>query len=352
MLFSRNTQSRVATCAEFKQGHTLCEGCGAIISLDGIEPLTLVRCSICNDIVFVPLETEDWWVTRPLGAGGYGSVYLGESLKYPGVQAAIKVLRGDGEEVQQETIDDFMHEAEVAATFPSSPYLADIFAYGHDDPYTFIVMKFINGIGLHAYVEDHDGIISPEECLYYALDLSYALAAIHDVGFLYRDMKPENVLITPDGHAVLIDYGTCISLDDAWNMREGPIIGTPVCVPPERVLREGEDIRSDIYLLGMVLYFTLSREHFVTAEDPRTALRGHTKHLRIRTQSKLQGIDEGVADVVDHMIRRDREERMSSYEEVRHSLCSLLIDMQSTATDNPRLLQQRYNFNRTYKIEE
>lgn len=352
--------SRAVTIEDLEAGRTLCDVCGADVPLATADPLSLVPCPQCRSAVFLPMKVDEWWATTPIGSGGFGAVYLGIDPGNPEAKAAIKVLK-ESSVREDHTVDRFLHEAEVAAAFSPSPHLAAIYSYGTQDNVAFIVMEHLAGVRMSDYIKERDGALSTEESLYYTLDILEALTIIEDAGFLYRDMKPENVILRTTGLAALIDYGECMSIEDAALPGEGPIIGSPLCVPPERCLRQGEDVRSEIYSLGMVLHFMLRGEHFFApnfnlikmdgTSDPATAALSHTKRARLQTKSKLHGLDEDVIALVDRMIRRNPEERLATYDDVREAIFEVLSRLLQEETQDPFLLGRRQHFFATYAAE-
>ena len=334
------------------EGYIICESCRTKIIFADCTPLSMEKCPKCQDLIFIPIEIEGWWVMEPLGAGGFGSVYLARAKENPKNRAAVKILQRS-EQVDQYVFDEFRRESEISYSFERHPHLPETYAYGSlGEDNAFIIMEFLDGTRLSDYIASRESSIPPEECLYYTLDLINALEYIYNKGYVYRDMKPENVIIKNDGLAAVIDYGLCLSHEDAANVGDGPVIGSALFMPPERYLRSGEDHRGDIYSLGMLLYFALMGDTFFSRTEVRTVARGHMRRLRIETRSRMRDNDADMVDLVDHMIRRDREERIQTYDEVRYAIFSVLGHLHEIKTTDPWILRRRQHFIKTYgKIE-
>jgi eukaryotic-like serine/threonine-protein kinase len=329
---------------EYELGHVTCQKCGDVMNFSPCVRLSMTKCPKCGDLVFVPLKVDDWWTMEPVGAGGFGSIYLGRTLKDPKLKAAIKVMQRS-EHIDQGVIDRFMREAEISYSFDPHPHLVETYAYGQmDDGTPFMIMEFMDGERLNEYITVREQI-PPEECLYYMLDLVSALEYIWNVGYVYRDMKPENVIIKKDGLAAILDFGLCMKREEAAISSETTqIVGSALFMPPERCFRMGEDCRGDMYSLGMVLYYALLGDSFFSRTEVRTAVRAHTMKLRIQTNSRMQGFDESLVDLVDKMIRRDRDERYKSYDELRQAIFTVLAHYQQDKTRDPVILKRRRHF--------
>lgn len=331
----------------YDKGYIRCERCRRRINFLEYTPLSLEKCPKCGDLIFIPMEIEDWWLTRPLAAGGFGSVYLGQLKSNPNTKVAVKVLKRS-EDISQEHLDDLMWEAEIAHSFGSHPHLMGTYAFGYLEENAYMIMDYIEGVRLNDYVLAHHGRIHPEECFYYALDLISALEHIYDCGYIYRDMKPENVMIGNDNFAVIIDFGLCMTHGEARSISNVVVAGSPLYMAPERYLQIGEDQSSDIYSLGMVLFFALVGSPFFTATEIEEAVRKHTMKLRPPTQWKMSGFDTDIIELIDSMIRRNRMERIQSYDELRQGIFRILVRLRRSKTDNPVIRKRRRHFVRTY----
>lgn len=344
-----NSEEKLAQARvlEHEQGYTSCEKCKTRVAIDGCEPLSMGQCPNCNDLIFVPWRLADWWVTRPIAAGGFGAVYLGRSRAKPAEKVAVKVLQRT-EQVTAEVMDDFLRESDLAYSLEPHPHIVDTYAVGEEDNRAFMVQNFIDGKRLNDLVESRSTYMPGEECVYYGLDIASALRHIHQAGYVYRDVKPENILITSDNMAILIDLGLCTTIEQAAQPNCTGIVGSPLYMAPERYLREGDDLRSDIYSLGMVLYFTLNKESYFTPTELRQVMKGHTSQLRLSTGAKMPRCNTHVVELVDRMIRRHPEERFASYEELMRAMFEVLQTLQQTTTSDPILQRRRSHFFRTY----
>lgn len=343
-IFSSPEKKHAKLIADLAQGLVTCEKCGEKIEFAELQPLTLDKCPSCEDVLFIPMNLGEWWVIRPAAAGGFGSVYVAVSESDPNKKVAIKVLR-HSESTKQEDADKFIREAEIIEEIGTHPNIPKLYEYGYleDEKHAVIIMEFIEGIDLDHYVRHMMTKLPFEEALYYTLDLCDTLEHISNKGFLYRDLKPANTVINKDNVAILIDFGLCIDAEDA-QQKEMPVFGSPRSVPPERIWKTGEDIRSDIYSLGMTLYFMVMGDWYFSAADIQGMVKSHTMFTRLPTKSKMFGVPDPIVALVDHMIQRDLEKRPSSYEELRQAIVDAIRQFLSESPANDAVRKRRKGF--------
>ena len=182
-----------------------------------------------------------------VGGGAVAEVFRGldERLQRP---VAVKLFRGDAAEQLQR------HEAEMLTLAGlDHPSLVTVFDAGTDDetgqPY--LVMQLVEGPTLGAELKQ--GRLTPERTARYGAALADALAYVHERGFVHRDVKPANVLISEDGRVHLADFGIARLVDSAHQTKTGDVLGTPAYFAPEQVAGEPVGSPADIYALGIVL---------------------------------------------------------------------------------------------------
>ncbi len=183
---------------------------------------------------------------RPLGRGGMAAVWLAtdEVLERP---VAIKVL-SDTIASDPEFKARFRREARVAAGL-SHPNLIGIYDYAEGDERPYLVMEYVAGETLAARMARKAEI----DCKELARELLSALAHIHAAGIVHRDIKPQNVLIAPDGSAKLIDFGIALPKDATALTRTGHLLGTARYIAPEVMEGRPATERSDLFSCGVVL---------------------------------------------------------------------------------------------------
>lgn len=197
-----------------------------------------------------------------IGSGGMGVVHKIMDTRQNKVMA-MKILR-DGLASSSKALDRFFREARIAAQIRHRN-IVDIFDYNisSQDGQNYIVMEFIEGQSLREFIDLHfDDTISTSieyitEMLYYGVQLFDALQATHAKGIIHRDIKPDNIMITPFGDVKITDFGI-VHVEEATFTPTGAMLGTPRYMAPEQVTGQRVDGRSDIYSVGILLYEVLT----------------------------------------------------------------------------------------------
>jgi serine/threonine protein kinase len=190
-----------------------------------------------------------------LGRGGMAEVYRGQDLRL-GRTVAIKLLRGEMA-AQEQFRCRFEAEARSAATL-SHPNVVAIYDTGEDNGRPFIVMECLPGQTVENWIAR--GPMSEAEVIALATAALAGLQAAHEAGLVHRDVKPGNILATPQGSWKVCDFGIAKALDalDLGLTTTGLLVGTPAYLSPERIAGEAATPASDIYSLGTVLYEALT----------------------------------------------------------------------------------------------
>ncbi|HYH52705.1 MAG TPA: serine/threonine-protein kinase [Solirubrobacterales bacterium] len=192
------------------------------------------------------LLKDRYRLERTLGRGGMAAVWLGhdEVLERP---VAVKVL-SDTIASDPGFVARFRREAQTAAGL-SHPNLVGVYDFSEEDERPYLVMQFVPGESLAARLERGGGV----DCDKLARELLDAVAHIHGVGILHRDIKPGNIVIEPDGTAKLIDFGIALPRDATSLTSTGLVLGTERYAAPEVMEGQPATERSDLYSCGLVL---------------------------------------------------------------------------------------------------
>jgi serine/threonine protein kinase len=141
------------------------------------------------------------------------------------------------------------------------PHIIPVHRVGEEDGVQFMIMRFVEGVGLDELRRVHHRF-PPTHAVRLVSQIAGALDAVHAQGFVHRDVKPGNVLVTgtaPDEHLYLTDFGLAKRIEDGNELTGiGGYVGTPDYIPPEQASGDQVDARSDVYALGCLLYELLS----------------------------------------------------------------------------------------------
>ena len=245
-------------------------------------------------------------VERFLAGGGMGVVYIGTDQRLAERQCAIKEIfdRFTTPEERAQAIEYFHREADTLSQLnhPAIPAIFDRFGEGNCH---YLVMDFIEGRNLEEVLVEQEGPLPESRVVEIARELCDVLSYLHgfDPPVIYRDMKPGNVIVKPDGHVALIDFGIARIFSPQG---KATLIGTPGFAPPEQYAGK-VDQRSDIYSLAASLHY------MVTGRDPEK----HPPFSCPPVLSEKPDVSPFLAQAVDKALAYKIEERPFSAEEFK-----------------------------------
>jgi eukaryotic-like serine/threonine-protein kinase len=193
-------------------------------------------------------------LVAPLGSGAMGTVWAGVDLLLDR-QVAVKEValpRHVTDREMRKLRKRMLREARMAARL-SHPNAVAVYDVTEEASRAWIVMALVQARSLHDLVHQ-DGPLTPQQAAMVGLQVLAALRAAHQQGIVHRDVKPGNVLIGSDGHAVLADFGIARSLDGSTLTTAGTVVGSPAYIAPERARGERGGPASDLWSLGATLY--------------------------------------------------------------------------------------------------
>jgi serine/threonine-protein kinase len=292
-----------------------CDFCSSVHSLEGQPPLAMGKCPNCNSPNFIPYLIKNYWLYKPLGGGGMGSVYKAIYYNNPKWEFAIKVLPRDKKN-DPHLIESLMLEAKIGKSFGKHPHLIAVADYGKYRDEYFVALEFCEGKRLDQVI-DLPEPVNQKYVLLWALQLLSAEQKIWDAGYLYRDIKPQNIMIDPEKNVRLYDYGLCIDKTKSCEPDSDVVQGSPLYMPPERIVGVEENMSSEIYSIGMVMYHALARKTYYTASGAFELAKKHVTSLRTnKVSAKLPTfISPRIADILDKMLPRIPKNRYQSFKE-------------------------------------
>jgi eukaryotic-like serine/threonine-protein kinase len=299
--------------ADLQEGFIRCSQCGVEMEIDSYDGLSMGRCPNCDTPAFFPLLIKDYWLFEPLGGGGMGSVYHAFHKTNPDLEYAVKVLprKRKGE---QYLIDSLITEAKVSWQLGDHQHLNKVIDYGCFGDEYFAVFDYIEGIRLDHVIDSP--VKRPEkQVILWALQILSAEQHMFNKGYLFRDLKPQNIMIDKKGNIKLIDFGLAMPIEQALNPESDQIQGSPYYIPPERIVGAGESQHSEIYSLGMVLFHILAKKPYYSAEDVQSLVSKHVVALRVNNLAgKLPSkVNPHIIDTLSKMIARNPNKRFHTY---------------------------------------
>ena len=245
---------------------------------------------------------ERYELEEQLGAGGMASVYRGTDRLLDRT-VAVKVLdRALGRD--PEFVERFRREARAAAGL-SHPGTVAVYDTGEDDGRRFIVMELVEGETL-ADLLARDAPLEPDRAALLAAEILDALSAAHDRGLVHRDVKPGNVLLTPEGEPKVTDFGIARAATSETLTMGSKVLGTAAYLAPEQARGRRVDARCDLYAMGCVLYEMLAG---APPFRGKSVISVATKHLHEEPPPLPGSVPPAIAAVVMRALRKDPDDR-------------------------------------------
>jgi eukaryotic-like serine/threonine-protein kinase len=287
-------------------------------------------------------------IVAPIGQGGMGVVYRARDVRL-NRDVALKLLP-DTSVSDPAAVARFRFEAQAASALnhPHILTIYDIGETGDEPPRRYIAMEYIDGETLRAYSAKHRDVGKTIELL---IQIGEGLAKAHEADIIHRDLKPDNIMVTGDGYAKILDFGLAKLADRthhdsdattevlAVSTEPGALVGTPSYMSPEQLTGADIDVRSDIFAFGAVAYEVLSGRrafgagmlaetvHQITAVDPPPL-----RSIDERIPAELQR-------VVSRCLAKKVAARFGSMREVVAELKRVRERMRDTTRRFPRLVQ-------------
>jgi serine/threonine-protein kinase PpkA len=247
------------------------------------------------------LLIEGYRVLRKIGEGGMASIFLAQAAE-GGAPQVLKVMRLD-EGLEADALQRFIQEYALLAQI-EHPNVARIHRQDFSLAHAYIAMEYFPLGDLRARMRG--GTVDPATALSYIRQAAAGLGAIHDVGIVHRDMKPDNLMLRQDGSLALADFGVAKQVSmKITDTGDGDIVGTPYYLSPEQALGQPVDARCDIYSLGVLAYELLTGRKPYHANSAHELLRMH-----VHDPVPLLPIEHAhLQPVMESMMAKDHEQR-------------------------------------------
>lgn len=193
-------------------------------------------------------------IGRELGRGGHSVVYRAKDLSL-GTEVAVKLLVPSP--VGQELARERLRREVLAVRQLSHPHIVPVYDYLSDGPWQFVIMQLVQGEDLEVRITKR-GPLSPDAVTRLGQSIASALSLAHQAGILHRDVKPRNILLDSSGTALLTDFGSARILSQGTMTETGGLVGTLAYAAPELLAGTRADARTDVYALGLTVYFALA----------------------------------------------------------------------------------------------
>jgi serine/threonine protein kinase len=260
-----------------------------------------------------------------LGAGGMGEVYRARDTRLQRA-VAIKILPAlfSSDPVRRQR---FEREAKTISSL-NHPHICVLYDIGHQDGMDYLVMELVEGPTLAARIRS--GAMPLDEALLTAKQIADAVEYAHEHGIVHRDLKPSNVVVTPDGHVKVLDFGlakalstdpSSVSTDDSPTLsaiatNAGFLLGTAAYMSPEQAKGKPPDHRADIWSFGVVLYEMLAEKRLFTGETTSDTLAEVLKTEPDWSQFPTS-TPPAICNLVQRCLKKDPRQRLQAIGDAR-----------------------------------
>ena len=253
---------------------------------------------------------RDYVLEERIGAGGVGEVWR---ARHERLDKPVAIKRILPHLYQDENIyKRFVQEA-IATANLEHPHIISVHDFFSVDDDAFLVMSYVPGGSLQDRIKKQ-GRLSPSETLQIARGILEALDFAHQQGIVHRDVKPSNILLKPDSHAYLVDFGIALVLGKTRMTRFGASIGTPDYMSPEQIRGDQLDHRTDVYSFGCVLYEMLTGHPPFRRSDDDTEFALMERHMNEAPKSLTRQnseANERLEAAVMRALAKDRDDRFT-----------------------------------------
>ncbi|MBI5571807.1 MAG: protein kinase [Desulfomonile tiedjei] len=316
-----------------------CDHCGRIVTSTEASSGQMTKCP-CGESVLVPFGHHEPAPDNPLrgyrvagcridriiGKGSVATVYKGHHLALD-IPVAIKILNPNLKKSGSRLADRFVKEAQVIARINHANIVAVMNA-GEEAGHSFIVMQYVAGRSLQDALNSKQEITTTD-FLRIFLDVCKALQAAHEHSAVHGDIKPANILLTPAGSAMLVDFGLVKDLNTYQDDSErGMAMGTPLYMSPEQARGEhAVEVRSDIYSLGATMYHVLVGKPPFSAFTNLEVIRKHVTEQLIPPVQVLPSVPAALSDIIAKAMEKKPDDRFRTVEGLKQELLKLSRDV-------------------------
>ncbi len=287
-----------------------------------------------NEKLRVHQSISHYKILKMLGAGGMGEVYLAQDTRLDR-KVALKILPAAFAE-DAERMRRFVREAKAASAL-NHPNILTIYETGEFENTNYIASEFVEGETLSERIRREP--MNLKALLEVAVQVAGALQAAHGAGIVHRDIKPDNVMIRPDGFVKLLDFGIAkltekktepLDAEAATAIKSGTtpgmIIGTANYMSPEQARGKAVDARTDIFSFGIVLYEMLSGKRAFEGENAMDVISSILQKEPVPLSRLTPDVPHEIERIVGKALRKDCEERYQTAKD-------LLIDLKDARQD-------------------
>ena len=254
-------------------------------------------------------------ITERIGIGGMAEVYRAQD-NVLGRLVAVKIMlpqyAADPSFTQR-----FKQEAAAAANL-QSPYIVNVYDWGHDDDTYYIVMEYVRGSDLKTAINER-GAINQRKVAEIGSQVCQALSVAHKLDIIHRDIKPQNIMVQPDGNVKVMDFGIARAKNSV-KTQTSSVLGTAHYISPEQAQGKELTATSDIYSLGIVLYEAATGRLPFDGPDAVSVAMKQVNDLPVPPREINPDIDPALEAIIMKALAKNPVERFGTANDLKQAL--------------------------------
>ena len=251
-------------------------------------------------------------ITELIGIGGMADVYKATDILEDRT-VAVKILKNEFAD-NEDFVRRFRNESKAIAVL-SHPNIVKIFDVGFTDKIQFIVMEYIDGITLKEFMEQQ-GVLKWKDSIHFIIQILRALQHAHDRGIVHRDIKPQNIMLFPDGTIKVMDFGIARFAREEGKTISDKAIGSVHYISPEQARGDVTDEKSDIYSVGVMMYEMLTGVKPFDGDNPVSVALMHMQNDARQLRDINDSVPEGLEEIVMRAMQKESSKRYQSASEM------------------------------------
>lgn len=264
---------------------------------------------------------DRYYIQEQIGRGGTADVYLAQDRYLDNAQLAIKVLRTNYQ-TDPIAIQRFQREARAMAEL-NHPHIVRILDIGEVDAQQYIAMEYIDGVDLKRYIKER-APLSNDEALRIMGQILPAIDLAHKEGFIHRDLKPQNILLTADGYVKVTDFGIAYAFSETALTQTNSVLGTVHYLSPEQARGSQASEQSDIYALGIILFEMLTGKLPFEGDSTVSVALQHYQKPMPSVRQYNANVPQALENVIYRATAKDLVDRYPSIDAMYQDLSSVL----------------------------
>ncbi len=289
------------------------------------EPTPPTAIDGAGDLASAPRQWAHLVILGTIGQGSFGTVYRAHDPKL-GIDVALKLL-SPGAGGRRERADNLLKEAQLLARV-RHPNVVRVYGAHEAGDNVGLWMELVQGLTLREILRTY-GRFSAQEASIIGRDLCRAMAAVHQAGVLHGDIKAHNVMREAGGRIVLMDFGAGQSLSSTLADHTSVLAGTPVYLSPEVLTGHPRSAASDIYALGVLLYYLVTDTYPVSGKSVDALVSANTRGERRHLRDARPDLPDDFVRAVERAIAADSRERFSSLGQFEDALVRVTSPVQA-----------------------